>query len=224
LKLIKELDKKVKTENEKLFVYDTPKDPTYDVIKQLKTKEKRKDIVLVQNNVDTGKGALNAIISGFQAASTKAVLVVMADLSDDLGKADKMFKAYKNGATVVCASRYARGGGQIGGPLIKRLMSRLAGVSLHYIRRIPTHDITNNYRLYDKDFADTLDIESQAGFEIAMEITVKAFIQRKKIVEVPSIWRDRTDGESNFKLWKWLPSYLRWYRYALFTPRQKTTE
>jgi hypothetical protein len=44
-----------------------------------------------------------------------------------------------------------------------------------------------------------------------MEITVKAFIAGYKISEVPTEWRDREEGKSNFKLWKWLPNYLHWY-------------
>jgi hypothetical protein len=143
----------------------------------------------------------------------------MADLSDDLAIADDMYAAYLDGADVVCGSRYMKGGEQIGGPLLKRTLSRLAGVSLHWIRRVPTHDITNNFRLYNKAFLDTLTIESSGGFEVAMEITVKAFKNKRKIVEIPSTWRDRTAGEAKFKLWKWLPSYLRWYFYALLPGR-----
>jgi hypothetical protein len=109
-----------------------------------------------------------------------------------------------------------KGGKQIGGPLLKRTLSHLAGVSLYWIRRFPTHDVTNNFKLYDKNFIDSIKIESKGGFEIAMEITVKAFKKGQVIKEVPSTWRDRTAGEANFQLWKWLPSYLRWYFYALF--------
>jgi hypothetical protein len=58
---------------------------------------------------------------------------------------------------------------------------------------------------------DTIEIESKGGFEIGMEITVKAYIAGYKITEVPTTWNDRTDGESNFKLWAWLPHYLHWY-------------
>jgi hypothetical protein len=63
-------------------------------------------------------------------------------------------------------------------------------------------------------------IGSTGGFELNLELTVKAFLGGYRIAETPSVWRDRTAGESHFKLWKWLPSYLKWYFYA-FQPRQK---
>jgi len=57
-------------------------------------------------------------------------------------------------------------------------------------------------------------VESEGGFELNLELTVKAFLSSYRITEVPSTWRDRTDGESRFRLWKWLPLYLRWYFHA----------
>jgi len=61
-------------------------------------------------------------------------------------------------------------------------------------------------------------IQSTAGFELALELTVKATLQGRKVAEVPTTWRDRTAGTSNFKLRQWLPHYLHWYRLA-FTGR-----
>ena len=110
------------------------------------------------------------------------------------------------------------GGRQIGGPMVKRLLSRLAGLSLYYLRGVPTHDITNNFKLYDSGVLKNITIESKMGFSIAMEITVKAFLMRKKITEVPTTWRDRTEGEARFKLLKWLPQYLHWY-FLAFRPK-----
>ena len=52
------------------------------------------------------------------------------------------------------------------------------------------------------------------GEKIALERTVKATLARRRLAEVPTTWRDRTAGQSNFKLRAWLPEYLRWYRYA----------
>jgi dolichol-phosphate mannosyltransferase len=76
---------------------------------------------------------------------------------------------------------------------------------------VATHDPTNNFKLYSRRFLDTVTIESTAGFELALELTVKATIAGRRVAEVPTTWRDRTAGQSNFKLRKWLPHYLHWY-------------
>lgn len=210
--LYKEVKKHIKTPHKLVVVYDFDKDNTVPVVKRYQKKDK--DLILHKNTI--GRGALNALLSGFKYVKSGPVLVIMADLSDDLRIVDNMYDLYLKGAAVVCGSRYMKGGKQIGGPLLKRTLSHLAGVSLYWIRRFPTHDVTNNFKLYDKNFIDSIKIESKGGFEIAMEITVKAFKKGQVIKEVPSTWRDRTAGEANFQLWKWLPSYLRWYFYALF--------
>jgi dolichol-phosphate mannosyltransferase len=118
------------------------------------------------------------------------------------------------GDDVVAASRYMRGGRQIGGPLLKRFLSRMAGLSLHWFAGVPTHDATNNFKLYSRRFVDSITIESTAGFELALELTVKATLAGRRISEVPTTWRDRTAGQSNFKMRKWMPHYLHWYRVA----------
>jgi dolichol-phosphate mannosyltransferase len=119
------------------------------------------------------------------------------------------------GADVVAASRYMPGGRQIGGPRLKRLLSRVAGLSLHNVGGVATHDPTNNFKLYAKRFLDDVTIESEAGFELALELTVKAAIGGRRIAEIPTTWRDRTSGESNFRLRQWLPHYVRWYLVAM---------
>jgi hypothetical protein len=110
-----------------------------------------------------------------------------------------------------------KGGNQEGGPFIKRTLSRLAGLSLGGFFRFPVHDVTNNFKLYDKAVIDGITIESRGGFELAMEITVKAVKKGYPVCEIPSIWRDRTAGKSRFMLLKWLPHYLRWYLYAILS-------
>jgi len=80
---------------------------------------------------------------------------------------------------------------------------------------LPTHDATSAFKMYRKSMLDQLQIESDRGFEISIEITVKAFLAGFRITEVPTVWRDRTEGTSNFRLFNWLPYYLRWYRLAL---------
>jgi hypothetical protein len=119
------------------------------------------------------------------------------------------------GAAVVCPSRYVRGGRQIGGPWFKALLSRTAGVSLHWLAGIPTRDPTNSFKAYRRDFLERTPIESEAGFSLALELTAKAHFAGERVEEIPAVWRDRTAGESRFRVAAWLPLYLRWYLWAL---------
>jgi hypothetical protein len=107
-----------------------------------------------------------------------------------------------------------KGGKQIGGPRLKTFLSRAAGLSLHYLAGVPTHDATNNFKMYRGSFLAATEIESTAGFEIGLELVAKAYVAGYRVGEVPSVWTDRVAGESRFNLRKWLPQYFRWYWYA----------
>jgi hypothetical protein len=87
------------------------------------------------------------IRSGFEKIYRGPVLVVMADLSDDRSEVDRMLALYRKGFDVVVGSRYMPGGRINGGPLLKKTLSRIAGVSLRYARRLPTHDATNAFKI-----------------------------------------------------------------------------
>ena len=69
--------------------------------------------------------------------------------------------------------------------------------------------------MYRKALLDAVRIESGEGFEITLEITVKAFLAGYRIAEIPTVWRDRVQGKSKFRLVRWLPRYLRWYWLAV---------
>ena len=109
-------------------------------------------------------------------------------------------------------------GRQVGGPLLKRLLSRTAGLSLYWLARIGVRDATNSFKGYSTDFVREVGIDSHAGFEIGIELTAKAKRLRRPVAEIPTIWLDRQLGESSFQLAQWIPHYLRWWRFA-FGPR-----
>lgn len=198
---------------EVLVCYDFDEDSTLPALAALPESEKPDDLRLVRNRL--GRGVRYAIEAGMREARAPLVLVTMVDLSDDYRAVPAMLASAEQGADVVCGSRYMRGGRQIGGPLLKRCLSRMAGVTLYWFAGLPTHDATNSFKLYRKSFLDRTTIESTAGFCLGMELTVKAHFGGGRVTEVPSTWLDRTAGESRFRLWKWLPMYLRWYFWAL---------
>jgi glycosyltransferase involved in cell wall biosynthesis len=207
-----ELDEHVGLPQRVLIVYDFEGDDTLPVVRELMPRYPW--VQLVKN--DLGKGVLNAIRAGIAAATSDVVIITMADLSDDLSVVPRMVGLIRDdGYDVVCASRYMRGGRQIGGPLLKRTLSRLAGLSLYWLGGLPVHDATNAFRAYRRELLASIPIESTGGFEYSLELTAKAHARGARIAEVPSTWRDRTAGKSRFKLRAWLPKYLKWYRYAL---------
>ena len=209
--VLRALTAAVKAPHEILVVYDFDGDTTVPVVARL-----ARDLPAIRGHRnDLGRGVLNAMRAGIAESRAPYVLVSMADGSDEPHLVDPMIERARDGADVVSASRYMKGGRQIGGPPLKRLLSRAAGLSLHWFGGVATHDPTNNFKLYARRFLDTVTIESTAGFELALELTVKATMAGRRIDEIPTTWRDRTAGQSNFKLRKWLPHYLHWYGRAM---------
>jgi len=205
--VLRALDSAVRTPHEILVVYDFDGDTTVPVIVRLTPEI---DGLRGLRN-DLGRGVLNAMKAGLAEARGSYLLISMADGSDEPQVIRTMLRRAQDGADVVAGSRYMRGGGQEGGPLLKRTMSRIAGLSLHWVAGLPVHDATSNFRLYSRRLLDAVTIESSAGFELAIELTVKAHRLGMKLAEVPTTWHDRTAGQSRFRLWNWLPHYLHWY-------------
>jgi hypothetical protein len=69
--------------------------------------------------------------------------------------------------------------------------------------------------MYRREVIETMDIKA-GGFEISMEILLKAYYLGFKITEVPTVWRERTKGKSSFKIFKLLPNYLKLYIWAFY--------
>jgi dolichol-phosphate mannosyltransferase len=195
-----------------LLVYDMPEDSTLEVAAPIAKADPR--LRLVRNS---GRGVLRAITSGFDAAEADAVLVLMVDDPPQIiERIDDLVRAfYEEHATIAVASRYMRGGSHTGGPFIKGLLSRTAGISLHFLIGLPTHDATYATRMYRREFLHRVHIESIKGFELSLELTLKAYFAGEKIIEIPVHWVERVVGESRFQLKKWLGAYLRWYWYGI---------
>jgi hypothetical protein len=139
----------------------------------------------------------------------------MADLCDDLSTIEKMFQKINEGYDVVCGSRYMKEGGRLGGSKLKGFFSCFVGRSLQILLGLPTCDIANAFKMYRKKIIDSIDIES-CGFEISMEIPLKAYLLGFKLTEVPTVWKERTKGKSSFRMFKLFPNYFKLYLWAIF--------
>jgi dolichol-phosphate mannosyltransferase len=200
----------VQSECEILVVVDFEQDTTVPVLQAYSEHEPRLKAVVSTY----GRGPANAIRYGIDQVANPVIVVTMADGSDDPRQIDALARLVERGVVVAAASRYCASGQQVGGPLGKSLLSRTAGTSLGLLARVGTRDATNSFKAYSTEFIREVGIDSRSGFEIGLELTAKARRLRRPVAEVPTIWLDRTDGQSNFKLAEWIPRYLRWYRFA----------
>lgn len=204
---------------EVLVVVDSADDTTIPAAEEYAQKEPRLRCLV---NI-YGQGPANAIRFGIDAATAPVVVVTMADGCDDARQIDELVRLVERGVAVAAASRYMPGGQQVGGPLLKGTLSRLVSRSLRVLAHVGTRDATNSFKAYSTEFVKRVGIDSRDGFEIGIELTAKAKRLRLPVAEIPTIWLDRQAGVSNFKVAKWVPSYVRWYRFA-FGPQLTADE
>ena len=200
----------VQLPSEIVVVVDSVDDTTAPYVEKFANSDSR--VRLLVNDVQPGPA--HAIRYGIDRATADVAVVTMADGCDDPQQIDQLVRLVERGVVVAAASRYSRGGQQVGGPFLKSFLSRMAGLSLWALAQVGTRDATNSFKAYDVDFVRSVGIASEAGFEIGIELVSKAKRARLPVAEIPTIWLERHQGMSNFKLVSWLPHYLRWWRFA----------
>ena len=212
LKLMKLFNLNVKTRFKVLICYDLENDNLFNYQDQFK--DFNFEIELIKN---PSKGPLTAIKQGFLKGNSDAVIVYPADDFLNYNLLDSMFKKYTEGNEIVVASRFMEGGSMKNCPFFKSLIVRSASFTLYMLSSIPVRDASNGFRLFSRKLLREVNIESKVGFAYSLELLVKCHRFKYNIAEVPALWEERSEGESKFKIFKWLPQYLKWYIYGLQT-------
>ncbi len=200
---------KISKNTEIIIVLDSDEDSTYYAINKKLDGNTR---ILFSNT--TGPAA--AIKYGIENSQGQMVCIAMGDGSDDPNQVEELFSLVENGADIAVGSRYSKGGKYIGKKDLKWFLSRNAGFILYHFFRVGTRDSTNMFKAYSKEFLNKVAIESNNGFTLGLEMIVKGKLNNKKIKEIPTIWTDRTFGESKFNLKKFFPSYVYWVKRLFF--------
>jgi glycosyltransferase involved in cell wall biosynthesis len=210
LSVLERIEESVTLSHEVLVCFDVAEDPTAQTLADYRARHPH-----VRGILNTyGPGPANAIRYGIAAARGSVVVVTMADGSDDPQQIDDLARLVERGVVVAAASRYAPGGQHVGGPPLKTFLSRMAGLSLHWLCRVGTRDATNSFKAYSAEFLREVGIDSRNGFEIGIELTAKAHRLRLPIAEIPTIWLGRRPYVSRFRVMAWMPHYLHWYWFA----------
>jgi len=203
--------------HEIICVYDFDEDTTVPVIRELQ-QQQYGQLRLAKNTI--ARGPSGAIRTGFREARGSRVLVVMADLCDDLSQVPQMLDLVPEHADVACPSRYCAGGRQLMEAVTAKVwFPKTAGFLLERLVALPTRDPTNSYKMYSADMLKSLELTSTIMFSVTLEVVVKAHCLGRRIVEIPTVWRDREHGASNFRIGPAVPAYFKWFLLALLRNR-----
>jgi glycosyltransferase involved in cell wall biosynthesis len=202
----------VKTPFRVLICYDRDEDSTLAALKDYRVEGFQ--LAYVKNR---GRGALGAVLTGFDDSTAPAVLMYPADDDYNAPRIDPMMAKFRDGCDIVVACRFMPGGCMKGCPWLKATLVRVSAFVLHHLARLPSRDPSNGLRIFSRRVLDTIRIESTVGFAYSIELLVKCHRLGWRIGEVPASWFERRAGKSRFQVLKWVPQYLRWFRYAFAT-------
>ncbi len=200
---------------ELLIVYDFDEDSTLPLARQLMSRNPT--MKLIKNTVC--RGPSGAIRSGIRASRGPRILIAMADLCDDFSQVPQMIDWVPAKAEIACPSRYCQGGEQLLNPSLKVWAPKTAGRLLRFFTGIPTLDPTNSYKLYSAELLRKMRLSSRVSFSVTLEIMAKAHVLGARIVEIPTVWRNRQFGKTSFKLGRSLVAYFPWFLYAMLRNR-----
>ena len=207
--MVKLLKAMIEVPHELLIVYDFPEDDSIPVVREMQ--KNWTNLRLVHN--EKGRGVVNAIKAGIEAATGEYVLLFAADEVGPILAIEDMLVLMREGCDLVSCSRYAHGGRRLGGSLIGGVLSRFANRLFHQMAGCVLSDATTGIKLFRRSLFPSLKLEARpVGWAVTFEMAMKAQLAGWKLGEVPVISIDRLyGGKSTFRLGPWTDEYLRWF-------------
>ena len=190
--------------HEIIVVDDGSTDATWRVLTDLQTAIP--EVRPVQNQGLHGFG--RAVICGLDRMQGDAVVIMMADESDDCRDVVRYWKVLQDGYDCVFGSRFVAGGGVIDYPRLKLCVNRLANLFIKLLFRIELNDTTNAFKAYRRETIDGCRPLISPHFNLTVELPLKAIVRGYHWTVMPITWRNRQRGESKLKLKEMGSRYL----------------
>jgi dolichol-phosphate mannosyltransferase len=202
--------------HEIVVVDDGSTDRTWDLLQELA--QRLPELKPVRNRGQHGFG--RAIIQGLNNFSGEAVVVMMADESDDCRDVVRYWHKLNEGYDCVFGSRFIKGGGTIDYPVIKLTINRMANLFLKVLFGIRLNDTTNAFKAYRREVIDGCRPLIAPHFNLTVELPLKAIVRGFSWTVIPITWRNRRTGVAKLKikemgsrylficLYIWLEKYL----------------
>ena len=190
--------------HEIVVVDDGSTDATWEILQELKIRIP--ECKPVQNTGEHGFG--RAITFGFNHICGDAVVVMMADESDDCRDVIRYWETLGEGWDAVFGSRFIRGGRVIDYPIFKLLINRMANLFLRFLFQIPVNDFTNAFKAYRRSVVEGCRPFLSPHYNLTLELPLKTIVRGYSWTVIPITWRNRRAGESKLKIKEMGSRYL----------------
>jgi dolichol-phosphate mannosyltransferase len=190
--------------HEIVVVDDGSGDSTWDTLGGLRARVPT--LLPVRNPGENGFG--NAVICGIDQSHGDAVVVMMADESDDCRDVVRYWELLQQGWDAVFGSRFIRGGGVIDYPMHKLAVNRLANLFLRVLFGAPLNDFTNAFKAYRREALDGCRPFLSPHFNLTVELPLKIIVRGYAWTTLPITWRNRRTGISKLKIREMGSRYL----------------
>jgi dolichol-phosphate mannosyltransferase len=216
--------------HEIVVIDDGSRDRTWSLLQDLR--ERISELRPIQNPGPYGFG--RAIIHGLRCMRGDAVVIMMADESDDCRDVVRYWVKLNEGWDCVFGSRFIKGGCTIDYPWVKLQVNRLANTFLRFLFNISLNDTTNAFKAFRKTVIDGCEPLIAPHFNLTVEIPLKAIVRGYSWTVIPITWRNRTTGEAKLKikemgsrylficLYVWLEKYFSRGDYLKALPENRT--
>jgi dolichol-phosphate mannosyltransferase len=191
-------------EHEILVVDDGSTDNGWAVL--LRLQQKIGPLRPLRNEGEHGFG--RAVVHGFDHVRGDAVVVMMADESDDCRDVVRYWEKLQEGWDAVFGSRFIRGGGVIDYPPHKLLANRLANLFLRLLFHVPLNDTTNAFKGYRRTVIEGCRPFLSPHFNLTVELPLKTIVRGYSWTVIPITWRNRRTGISKLKIREMGSRYL----------------
>jgi len=190
--------------HEIVVVDDGSSDSTWEILTRLKGDIP--ELKPIQNQDLHGFG--RAIIKGLDNATGDAMVIMMADESDDARDVVRYWKELNKGYDCVFGSRFIKGGGTVDYPWFKLIVNRIANKVIQFLFGIGLNDTTNAFKAYRRTALDGCRPLIAPHFNLTVEIPLKAIVRGYTWTVIPITWRNRRTGVAKLKIKEMGSRYL----------------
>src|SRR5918994_2018196 len=190
--------------HEIVVVDDGSSDRTWDILQLLETRIT--EMRAIQNTGANGFG--RAVVQGLNGITGDAVVIMMADESDDSRDVVRYWQTLNEGWECVFGSRFLPGGGTIDYPRVKLMLNRIVNFFIRVLFRIPLNDTTNAFKAYRKTVIDGCRPLIAQHFNLTVELPLKAIVRGYSWTVIPITWFNRRHGVAKLKIKEMGSRYL----------------